>query len=348
MKHLSLRIWLIAVTLVAVIIAGTGIVYAQNIGGDTYWVAVDQRGNMRLLSSDAKGNYGDELKENEFLIEMPSTQKLELLQARILELESMVDTQEPGDTISQLTDRIIGLENTVADYENRITNLETNVNGTNPVDPVDTGLILWLSMNEGEGTIVNDASLADNNGIINEASWISIGDGFGLSFDGVNSYIGCGNDTSLDITDCLTIESWVNVDTIKTSQFVGKRVVGTTAGGNYTFGLGAAGTRLVLLVNNTAYYSTSMHGFIEGEWNSVGVTVNESNKELVFYTNGIKLGDTMTLNETFITDEGDLQIGKGGLDYFSGSLDEIKVYKRELSAEEIADNFNQEKILFGK
>ena len=35
--------------------------------------------------------------------------------------------------------------------------------------------------------------------------------GLVLQFDGVNDYVNCGNDPSLDITDAITIEAWVKI-----------------------------------------------------------------------------------------------------------------------------------------
>jgi hypothetical protein len=46
-------------------------------------------------------------------------------------------------------------------------------NYNNPESPVTTGLVLWLRMNEGTGTVVYDSSGNGNNGTIYGAKWVS-------------------------------------------------------------------------------------------------------------------------------------------------------------------------------
>jgi|GEM_PF-2512163 len=70
-------------------------------------------------------------------------------------------------------------------------------------------LVLRLDMNENDGNTVYDSSGYGNNGTIHGATWTTGKFGSALSFDGENDYVDCGNDSSLDITDAITIEAWV-------------------------------------------------------------------------------------------------------------------------------------------
>ncbi len=79
----------------------------------------------------------------------------------------------------------------------------------------DSGLIAYWEFDEGSGTIAYD-SAGNNDGTIYGAQWTTGQAGGALSFDGVDNYVDCGNDESLDFTDAITIGAWVkrrNFDT---------------------------------------------------------------------------------------------------------------------------------------
>ncbi|MCP4685202.1 MAG: LamG domain-containing protein, partial [bacterium] len=64
---------------------------------------------------------------------------------------------------------------------------------------------------ENSGSIASDNSVNDNIGIlINGPQWTTGRSGSALIFDGNDDFIDCDNDQSLDITDEITIETWIN------------------------------------------------------------------------------------------------------------------------------------------
>ncbi len=66
----------------------------------------------------------------------------------------------------------------------------------------------WWSFNESSGTAAYDASGSANDGTIAAAEWAHGRYGPALDFDN-EDYVDCGNDTSLDITDAITLEAWI-------------------------------------------------------------------------------------------------------------------------------------------
>jgi hypothetical protein len=54
-----------------------------------------------------------------------------------------------------------------------------------------------------------DSSVNSNDGDVHGATYVDGKFGRALSFDGVDDYVDCGNDASLDITTAITIEAWV-------------------------------------------------------------------------------------------------------------------------------------------
>ena len=75
---------------------------------------------------------------------------------------------------------------------------------------VQDGLVLWLQMDEGNGSVAYDGSGHENHGSVHGASWVTIGDGYALQFDGIDDYIDGGNDDSLELPDERTVEMWLN------------------------------------------------------------------------------------------------------------------------------------------
>lgn len=164
----------------------------------------------------------------------------------------------------------------------------------------------------------------------------------GRLFDGSSGVINCGNSEALDITDELSVEVFVNIASVKTSQIVGK-MAGGTAGGNYTFGFASAGTKLVMIINDVSFYSSVAHGYSTGEWHHVGVAVSSSNGTIKFYSDGEQLGENITLTQTLTPGTGNLQIGYGGLTYYSGIMDSVRVYNYSRSSVEFRNSYLKDK-----
>ncbi|MHA1409173.1 MAG: LamG domain-containing protein [Candidatus Odinarchaeia archaeon] len=87
----------------------------------------------------------------------------------------------------------------------------TFVNVEQPPKPGENTVALW-HFDEGNGEYAKDSSENSNNGKVYNASWVAGKFGSGLLFDGIDTYVDCGNDTSLDITDEITIEAWVKLN----------------------------------------------------------------------------------------------------------------------------------------
>ena len=74
--------------------------------------------------------------------------------------------------------------------------------------PLAEGLVLDQLFNEGGGNKTFDGSGKQNHGVMSDCAWGRRG----IDFNGSSSYINCGNDPSLNITDAITIEAWVKLD----------------------------------------------------------------------------------------------------------------------------------------
>jgi hypothetical protein len=72
-----------------------------------------------------------------------------------------------------------------------------------------TDLVGSWHLDEGSGTIAYDSSGNGNDGAIYGATWTTGKNGSALEFDGVDDYVNCGNDPSLNIADEITVIAWI-------------------------------------------------------------------------------------------------------------------------------------------
>ena len=124
MLELSLtRVIILATVIALVIVLGGGIALNANTSDtETIRVAMDQDGNMRLLSPEVNGSLKTELRSNEFIIEILSRESvislqemLTNLQQKVSELESKVSAIDfyngwryctTGRTLNYLLERV--------------------------------------------------------------------------------------------------------------------------------------------------------------------------------------------------------------------------------------------------
>ena len=197
---------------------------------------------------------------------------------------------------------------------------------------------------EGSGTTAVDSSENRNDGtLINGPAWIDGRVGKGLSFGGTDDYVDCGNDMSLDITDEITVIVWVKPAVAGEGGPNAGPVCKAESGVDWSWQLryNAPG--------DGNYMGFQFNGEPEGStW--VSVKQNLSPEEgyhiagtfdgtnIKCYLNGVEK-DTNTIS-AIKGGTSTLFIGQDGLDnIFNGTIDEVKIYSRALSAEEIKADY---------
>lgn len=191
------------------------------------------------------------------------------------------------------------------------------------------------------GTTVFDLSKNGNNGTLNGG--VGFADLFGgcFVFDGADdnistSYnqIGCNNSTMI------LWYRWIGTNAFKLLSYIGD----SSSGGmgfiqlnNDTVGVLYGGISLSAINNGTAVASLS-----NGFWTQLAITRDTSTTTL--YQDGAYLGHTTNTpaqNTSF------LNLSLGGSSFANGGLGTFEFYGRQLSAEEILQNFNANKIRYG-
>ena len=165
----------------------------------------------------------------------------------------------------------------------------------------------------------------------------------GLNFDGVNDYINCGNSPVFNLTSSLSVEAWIKRSVSGTDDcIIGKDVFANGTG--YAFWV-YQNNKLTLRFSNREYIGTASIPL--NTWTHVAATYNASTNTLRLYINGI-LDASFTGVAVPVSNTSNLYIGTpqdavaNPSFAFSGSLDEVRVWDRELVQSEIQSNMNCE------
>jgi len=209
-------------------------------------------------------------------------------------------------------------------------------------------LVGWWRFEEGSGTDANDSSGYGNHGTLNgDPNWVAGKEGsYALDFDAVGDYVSVPDtDDSLDVDSNITIAAWVKLNsTAAAATIAGKQPSGTAADnypGNYLF-MTVAGGKLRLVHQTStgtdfAYYeSTAAVG--AGDWDHAAVTLVEGDT-VEFYIDGSPAGTTAQSATFGIVNDEPVRIGvkKNMVTWFNGTMDDLRIYNRALSAADIGD-----------
>ena len=223
---------------------------------------------------------------------------------------------------------------------------------------IDDKLAAYWPMDAGTGSTFFDMSVNGNDAVMGNGqagNWSSDSPaglmqfvGFNSAeFDGLNDYHVVQDDPTLDIEDALTIAAWINIDTSVNDQ---KLISKLSLPSNEGFVLGVLDGQLYPEVfdANGDRYSFEAGLIPDQAWTHVAVTYLPGG-EMVGYINGDRIYAIDAGTQPIGTNDLDLHIGAASWDntFFraKGALDQVRLYERALSAEEIgrlADGFRCE------
>lgn len=205
-----------------------------------------------------------------------------------------------------------------------------------------TGLVAWYKFDDGTA---ND-TMGLYNGTVSGATYTTQGKiGGAYSFDGTDDYVNCSNSSVFNILDTtgITLSAWVKVPIGSGANLgVVAKKVGTTG---YDFILNNGKPRLSLRGTSTLDSTALGSDLRDGSWHLITGVGNSTNASV--YINGVYVGSNSG-NWTAVPISTPLAIGIRNIDEmnlpFNGSIDDVRIYNRTLSATEIANLYNIEKI----
>lgn len=207
---------------------------------------------------------------------------------------------------------------------------------------ITDGLVGHWKFDEGEGTTAYDASGNDNHGTLVNGPIRTDGKvGGALNFDGSNDYVEV-DDNSIFAGDSVTISFWFKSTMTSSGSLVWKERIGS--GGSYWIRMEPESNQIRVLFrdssNNSANITTSQI-YNNGEWHYFVVTYNGSSGQI--YVDNEEDGSTFDSIYSWDSDES-LYIGAqwGTESFFNGQIDDVRIYNRALSPEEIQDLYNYE------
>ena len=210
-------------------------------------------------------------------------------------------------------------------------------------NPLPSGLVAGWSFDEASGTSAADSSGNGNTAtLINGVTHTAGSSGGGLRFDGANDYIAVPNSPSLDISGTgLTLTMWINPTAAGGDSVVlGKFWNTTMTAPYYQYGLElVGGTTPNFQVGTTSgVLSASMGSALAlNQWSHLALVFNGS--QVQYFVNGVLL-TTAPLPATITARGNSLQVGADNniSQFFNGSLDEVRIYNRALTAQEVQDD----------
>ncbi|MBI2035148.1 MAG: LamG domain-containing protein, partial [Candidatus Liptonbacteria bacterium] len=202
---------------------------------------------------------------------------------------------------------------------------------------INNGLVGYWNFDEESGTIVGDSS---GNG--NVGTWNGTGNHFTTGkvggagqFNGSDDYVDVGNGASLSVTAGLTIAAWIKTSSSSEHIFLDNKAGGFNgytlqqSGADPTKGaFSVANNSADKTITGTATIDNNVFNLVVGTFNSgvLGFSVNGQSD--VPTTASFSAITALTKNT---------RLGSGALGgaFFIGSIDEVRVYNRALSASEI-------------
>jgi hypothetical protein len=168
--------------------------------------------------------------------------------------------------------------------------------------------------------------------------------GQALSFDGVDDYVQVADHSSLDITNELTIASWVNPDSYD-GTILAKRDFSGGERTNYHSWVDASGyIDFEFNYNNSAKgAATSVATIPTNSWSHVAITYDQQNIKI--YINGVlnkteQETDDLTPNNNVLSIGRVIRESNSNFQEFDGNLDEVSIWNEAITAAEITALYN--------
>jgi hypothetical protein len=242
------------------------------------------------------------------------------------------------------------LSYTTANDKWAIIALELNSATTLSKPPNNLGLVGYWSFNEGTSTTATDFSGNRNTGTLTTnggslPTWTNGKLGKALSIASVDqSYVNVSSNNTLTISGSHTISAWVRPTAIPSSgefsTIAGK--YGTLNNVNYALFLDNAalsagdGIGFIFYNDGTCWAKFSSTPQI-GRWYHLVGVFDTNATTMTLYVNGVQQAQSGTCS--LPTGTGEFWIGRDrgtSLGYWDGTIDEVRVYNRALSASEVA------------
>ena len=200
---------------------------------------------------------------------------------------------------------------------------------------------LW-HLDDGVGNTAEDSSDNGNHGTLqnmDNSDWVAGHEGGALKFDGVDDYIEVSDSPGLDITDSLTIELWSKILCCGRGGVSKLPLSAPYNGYLLKFSYNYGGTLNDVQFSTDGDDLNAPNLLTMDNWHQITAVYDHAGGTKKIYLNGIEVASKAYSGG--ITANGlDLWIGRSeGDTYHSGLLDEVAIYNRSLSSDEVYARF---------
>ena len=225
-----------------------------------------------------------------------------------------------------------------------VPNTAQSYTATYRVASAPSGVVAAWGFNEGSGTTTADASGNNNTAtLLGGPTWVAGKYGKAVSFDQVNDYLSVPNSSSLNISgNAMTLSMWINPGSVSGDSVVlGKFWNTNMSSPYYQYGLELSGGKPKLYIGtSTGLVGAGMDtALVLNQWTHLAVVFNGSTVQ--FYVNGTMVSSKSLVAS--VTARGmPLRIGADADpgQFYKGSLDNLRIYNRVLSAPEVTTDMN--------
>ncbi len=202
------------------------------------------------------------------------------------------------------------------------------------------GLLAEWNFDEGKGEVARDSSGNGRDAKLFGATWVKQGGGFALSLDGVDDYVEFAGDPPLGLSGPVSVEAWI-------------KPMREAEGMSVMLGADLHSYLLTLYAKNYCYWYIGAGGNNAGtkvklyEWNHIAATFDGERMSL--WLNGRQAAGRESKVKTYAL-VGLLRMGTKGrpdLPKFKGLLDNVRVYNRALSKDEVLAHLTKEAAAHG-
>ncbi len=211
------------------------------------------------------------------------------------------------------------------------------------VHPVSADLVAWWTFNEGAGDTAFDRTENGHDGTLNgDTTWVAGQFGGALEFDGSGDYVLCGLiDIDTTVSGGLTVTAWVNKPAGGDRKVCSNRQVANAAGGGFSCTIYNDRMEMDISTATVRSLTRDTDGpTIPGDtWIHLAWVLDDEGNLFNEYHNGV-LVDSSTESGSVGISTQNFRIGADsptlGL-YFSGMIDDLRVYDHALSEEDLVD-----------
>ncbi|NTW61382.1 LamG domain-containing protein [Candidatus Saccharibacteria bacterium] len=211
-------------------------------------------------------------------------------------------------------------------------------------DCLDYGLISYWNLDENTGTSVADSGSSSHSGIAQSAAWVSGVKNSALSFNG-SSNVSLGDYSYNFSKSEVTISAWVYPTSTSSRRTILSLGNNSLLNIQLELGFDCLSTTsdhcIALNISGSGKARTIDGAYSNDEWSHVVYTKDSSSQHI--YVNAIE--KALNIDSTYSLSDNSAEkfIGQRapGSQVFIGSIDEVRLYDRALTQEEVTSLYNQ-------